>query len=403
MKKKSIKLINNIKLLLVEKKLVKSNQYLLIAVSGGQDSILVLMVFYILKKQWNLKLTILYCNHLWQKNSIYSFSHIGKTIFCLNLKFHYAITFKELNSEEVSRYWRSKYYTRISDYSNNSNIILGHTLTDRIETFFFNIIRGSTLSGSLTLKLKKKYINNEKNQFYISETEFNYYSITKKEIFFLKVKIPRKRTINYPQLIKKERIKKYTINEVIEKKFLILKKKNSKNNLIRPLIKITRFETKNTSICNKFPVFLDETNKIEKHTRNRLRKQIIPSLKFFFNKKLDQTFFRYTEILLEENFYFEKTISKLIQTIIQEDNNGYFFNGYMFLSIPISFKRRICLSLVKEKLLLKYNFFLIDSLIIGIEKYLKNKKIKSFEGINKIFFPEIGIIYISKNIFLFLK
>jgi tRNA(Ile)-lysidine synthase len=407
MKKQSIKLLNNIKLLLVKKKLVKSNQYILIALSGGQDSIFVLVIFYILKKQWNFKLTVLYCNHLWQKSSIYSFSHIGKTIFCFNVKLHYSITFKKLNSEEVSRYWRSKNYTRISEFSDNSNIILGHSLTDRIETFLFNLIRGSTIPGSLTLKLKKTIINKEKNQFYISETELKYYSVTKKEIFFLKFKLAKTRRIKPQQFIKKEKIKKYSINGLIDKKFLILKKKNSKNNLIRPLIKISRFETKNSSIVNKFPIFLDETNKIEKYTRNRLRKQIIPSLKFFFNKKLDQTFFRYTEILLEENLYFEKTITKLIQIIIQEDNNGYFFNGYVFLSIPLSFKRRICLSLVKEKLSLKYNFFLIDSLIIAIEKFLKNKKIKSVgskaKGINKIFFPEIGIIYISKNLFLFLK
>jgi tRNA(Ile)-lysidine synthase TilS/MesJ len=319
------------------------------------------------------------------------------------MKLYYGIPFKELNSEELSRYWRSKNYTRISEFTNNSIILLGHSLTDRIETFLFNIIRGSAIPGSLTLKLKNKVVNKEKNQFYISETELKYYSIRKKEIFFLKIKLEKKVQIKTKKLIKKEKIKNDVINGLLEKKFLILKNKNSKNKLIRPLIKITRFETKNTSISNKFPIFLDETNKIEKYTRNRLRKQIIPSLKYFFNKKLDQTFFRYTEILLEENLYFEKTITKIIQTIIHEDNNGYFFNGCVFLSIPLSFKRRICLSLLKEKLLVKYNFFLINSLIIAIEKYLKNKKIKSFEEINKIFFPEIGIIYISKNLFLFLK
>ena len=64
--KKSLFFIKKIKKFLINKNFLNIKKLYLLSVSGGQDSISLLFFIFILKRQFSIKIHIIYCNHLWQ-------------------------------------------------------------------------------------------------------------------------------------------------------------------------------------------------------------------------------------------------------------------------------------------------------------------------------------------------
>ena len=77
-KAQSINILNNINKYIIQTNTIKKNQFILISISGGQDSICMFFILLQLKKQWGWAFGIVYCNHLWQQNSFYTTSLILK-------------------------------------------------------------------------------------------------------------------------------------------------------------------------------------------------------------------------------------------------------------------------------------------------------------------------------------
>lgn len=409
-KENTIQLINTIRIVLLKKKVLQPNDSLLIAFSGGQDSIFILIVVYILKKQCKWDIKIFYCNHLWQKNSLYSYFHISKIACCLNVDLFFCLALKSLISEESARFWRSKTYFRLLFFSTYSTIVTGHTLNDQIETFFFNTIRGSNFSGSSSLKLKKIFnILNRKN-FSITDYELTSFFCLKEKLLENDKKLILFYKKNYTKNEKKDlqQNKKIKIQFIVKKVFLIKKEHSNLLKITRPLIIKTRFDTKNICISWRLPLFFDETNEEKKYARNRLRKQIIPTFRFFFNPKIDLSLYNYLEIFIEEDYFKNKLIRKLVKKSINEDKNGYFFNLSFFCSLPLAFQRKICVSFFKDKLKRNYKFITIDLFVKFINKFFglskkRNKFIYKTNANYLVFFPEIGTVYFTKTLFLFIK
>lgn len=87
--------------------------------------------------------------------------------------------------------------------------------------------------------------------------------------------------------------------------------------IIRPLLVLNRLQI--LKICNfwRLPIYIDSTNKLINFRRNRLRHQILPLFKAFFNPKIDIALTRFISIINYENDYFKnhlKNISKFIKT-----------------------------------------------------------------------------------------
>nr|AIT94628.1 hypothetical chloroplast RF62 [Chlorosarcina brevispinosa] len=157
---KNINLIKKITFLLKQKKLVKTNQKILLAISGGQDSVCLFFILFQLKNQWNWFLGIIYCNHLWQKDSFYSFWHNLKISYLFNLPMYLFVPSTKILTEEKARTWRYYRFQRITLFYNYEIIITAHTGSDRIETLFSNLMRGSGTEGLFSLKWVR-YVNEE--------------------------------------------------------------------------------------------------------------------------------------------------------------------------------------------------------------------------------------------------
>ena len=92
--------------------------------------------------------------------------------------------------------------------------------------------------------------------------------------------------------------------------------KRKKINLIRPLLVLNRFQTLKICVFFIFLINIDSTNKLANFRRNRLRIQILPLFKVFFNPRVDMAINKAISIINCENNYFAnhlKYIEKFIK------------------------------------------------------------------------------------------
>lgn len=130
---------------------------ILIAISGGQDSIcLIKLLNLFISKHKQIKLEYIYIDHQWKLESKNQIIHIINYLrdyqSYINI---YQI--KQISlSENLAR--KLRYHTIINHAINYNYqvIITAHTQTDKIETFFLNLIRGSTIEGATSLIINKR-------------------------------------------------------------------------------------------------------------------------------------------------------------------------------------------------------------------------------------------------------
>ena len=149
--------------LLSDKKLLPNGANLLIAVSGGQDSMALLNLINDIKTQHNWIVHVWHGDHQW---------HAESERYALELKSYCAekgITFffdrgikKTISSEEKARDWRYKKLSKranqlLSESQKDIDIYLltGHTSTDNAETFLLNLARGSNYAGLSYIEKKR--------------------------------------------------------------------------------------------------------------------------------------------------------------------------------------------------------------------------------------------------------
>jgi tRNA(Ile)-lysidine synthase TilS/MesJ len=164
--KKSVELVNLVHKNLNAKKILLPHQSVLLSVSGGQDSICLLLLFIQLRRQWSLLLGIVWCNHLWQKDSFYTMYHLVKVSISLRIPCYFLITSKSVWNEEKARQWRQDSIHRICSFYKYKTYTLGHSGSDRIESVLFHLIRGSGTQGLSTLKWQNRVFLHSKNRFH---------------------------------------------------------------------------------------------------------------------------------------------------------------------------------------------------------------------------------------------
>jgi tRNA(Ile)-lysidine synthase TilS/MesJ len=133
---------------------------LLCTISGGQDSILNLIFLYHLESLYLFRLNLAYCNHFWQPTNFYTLFELFKFGYLINKPISNLVPKQRLLSEEEAHFWRQKNFYQMGTYLSLNTIILGHSLSDKIETSFWNFIRGSGPNGLISLK-QNSFITNK--------------------------------------------------------------------------------------------------------------------------------------------------------------------------------------------------------------------------------------------------
>ena len=210
------------KQILGNRTLIPDGANLLIAVSGGQDSMTLLNLINDMKTQHNWFVNVWHGDHQWhEKSETYA---LDLQSYCnqKNISFFFdRANKKNISSEEKARDWR---YEKLIERANHLFIenqketdiylLTGHTNTDNAETFLLNLARGSNYAGLSYIDKKRLLENN---------------------IF-----------------------------------------------LIRPLLIFSREDTKEFCKLQNIPVWEDPTNCDLKIKRNLVRKKIIPILETMY-------------------------------------------------------------------------------------------------------------------------
>jgi len=127
--------------------LLQRNQRLLIAVSGGQDSLCLTQLMLDLQPKWGWHLGIAHCDHCWREDSEANANHVEQLSRKLGIPFYLETASQPLTSEAAARNWRYQVLQKIANQNNYQCIITGHTATDRAETLVYNLMRGSGADG----------------------------------------------------------------------------------------------------------------------------------------------------------------------------------------------------------------------------------------------------------------
>jgi tRNA(Ile)-lysidine synthase len=124
---------------------------LLVAVSGGQDSLCLAKLLQMQSAKFNWNLTIAHCDHRWRSDSSANAAHVE------NIAKEWGITFclrtadSILANEADARKWRYAMLVEIANINKCAYVATGHTRSDRVETLLHNLIRGSGADGLTSL------------------------------------------------------------------------------------------------------------------------------------------------------------------------------------------------------------------------------------------------------------
>ena len=136
-------------------KLFEPGQHVLVAVSGGPDSVALLSVLHDLAPAWNLSLTVVHCNYgLRGSESDGDASFV--TALCRRLDHPCLVRSLPINRDEAgasgslqARARDSRYhlFRELATELGADRVALGHTADDQAETVLLRMLRGAGLRG----------------------------------------------------------------------------------------------------------------------------------------------------------------------------------------------------------------------------------------------------------------
>ncbi|CEJ44640.1 tRNA(Ile)-lysidine synthase (tRNA(I le)-2-lysyl-cytidine synthase) (tRNA(Ile)-lysidine syntheta se) [Umezakia ovalisporum] len=263
--------------------LFERNQRLLVAVSGGQDSLCLIKLLLDLQPKWGWYVGIAHCDHRWRSDSQANAHYVEKLAQSWRVSFYLETATQPLNSEAAARNWRYQALSAIAQTNHYQYIVTGHTASDRAETLLYNLMRGTGADGLQALTWQ--------------------------------------RPLNGDIL------------------------------LTRPLLEITRQQTK--KFCQDFdlPIWEDVTNQDVKYARNRIRQELIPYLQANFNPKVEFALAQTAELLQGEVEYLEQAAHKLREEAMEKKVGNRVdlrLNRQVLRKAPLALQRRVMRQILQE-------------------------------------------------------
>jgi len=134
--------------------MVAPGEKILVAVSGGADSMALLYSLYWLRKEFNISLAIAHLDHGIRQDTEEDLKIVRSATEDLGLEMVYervdAPAFakrEKLNLEEAARRLRREFLLRAAEKLGAQKIALGHTRTDLAETVMLHLLRGAGPAG----------------------------------------------------------------------------------------------------------------------------------------------------------------------------------------------------------------------------------------------------------------
>ena len=266
------------------RQILPANQQLLVAVSGGQDSLSLIKLLLDLQPKWGWHLAIAHCDHRWRSDSEANANHVEQLAKNWGISYYLQTADRPPKTEAAARDWRYQTLTKIAIEYNYTYIVTGHTASDRAETLLYNLIRGTGADGLSALTW----------------------------------------TRSLPDL-------------ALENPQSKIQNPKSKIYLVRPLLEITRSQTGQFCQEQKLPIWEDSTNQDLQYARNRIRSELLPYLETNFNPKVQQALAQTAELLRADVEYLELAATDLLKRAISPTTEQKPVN----LQLPVNLNRQI--------------------------------------------------------------
>lgn len=268
-----------------EYNLIEPEDIVLVAVSGGPDSMCLLNSLYNLKDKLKIKkIAIAHVNHMLRSEAEEETQYVKRFAELKNIDFFVKyVDIKKISEnnkigeEEAGRKERYKFFEEISQKINANKIAIAHNYNDNAETVLMHLMRGAGISGLSGIKpfREEKYI--------------------------------------------------------------------------RPIIKCSREEIEQYCEEKGLNPKYDESNKNNLYTRNRIRNQLIPFIKEKFNPNIIDTLNRVSSVVMEEENYIENVINDEYKNILKNrETNKIEIDVKKFNKLDKYIKSRMVLYIIKE-------------------------------------------------------
>lgn len=130
-----------------QRQLLEPMARLLVAVSGGQDSLCLIKLLIDLQLLWQWELAIVHCNHGWREDATANADWVAKLAQDWQLPFFLETATTPPTSEAAARDWRYQCFTTLAERHYYPYVLTAHTQSDRAETLLYNLVRGSGADG----------------------------------------------------------------------------------------------------------------------------------------------------------------------------------------------------------------------------------------------------------------
>ena len=138
---------------ILEYQMINEGDSIIVAVSGGADSVCLLKILYTLSKYLNISLTVAHFNHgLRPKEDEKETEFVAKLAKKLNLALICNIS-KNITKihgssiEEKAREMRYQFFQKAINENHAQRLALGHTMNDQAETVLMHFLRGTGITG----------------------------------------------------------------------------------------------------------------------------------------------------------------------------------------------------------------------------------------------------------------
>jgi len=271
---------------------IPSQSRLLVAISGGPDSVCLLHILVKLKEELGIELHATHINHQLrgaesEADAQYVFDlaqSLGVPVTIEKRDVAGYQTQKRISLEEAAREVRYNFLAQTAKAIGASQVAIGHTRDDHIETILMHLIRGSGTRGLQGLAPHVKW---------------------------------------------------QTADAVIT--------------VVRPLLEVSRVET--ASYCQEHSLMprLDSSNLSLSPLRNRIRLRLLPLLKGY-NPKIAEALLRTARIAADDVASLEEAGDRLWHQVAQRRGNTIILDKEPILNLPPALKRQV-LRLSLEKLI----------------------------------------------------
>ncbi|MEM9215234.1 MAG: tRNA lysidine(34) synthetase TilS [Cyanobacteria bacterium P01_F01_bin.150] len=254
------------------RQLLPKHQRILVAVSGGQDSLCLIQLLLDLQPKWGWQVAIAHCNHRWRTDADANAEYVRGLAQTWGVPYH-GLTVTETHTASVrteagARQWRYQVLAETAIAQGYGAIATGHTASDRAETLLYNLMRGSGTDGLQALTWQ--------------------------------------RSLPLPPIDKgRAGLESSTLQP-------------PKNNItiVRPLLFMTRQETGEFCQSASLQPWLDSTNDDWRYARNRIRQDLLPYLQEHFNPGVEHNLAQTAEILQADVAYLEAETDKLWHQVV---------------------------------------------------------------------------------------